>query len=96
MGQAPLTHPGSFYKNTITPTQGRGERLIPDWLEDGMDAVDGVRKSGELRPPARPQRLGPSEGSESRDYGKSERQHICPDKNYTQASGDSNLLEDLG
>lgn len=26
-----------LYKNTITPTQGRGARLFPDWLEDGTE-----------------------------------------------------------
>lgn len=36
--------PDSFYKNTITPTQGQGAHLLLDWLENGTDTADGVKE----------------------------------------------------
>lgn len=80
----------SFYNNTITPTQGRGARLLPDWLEDGRDTVDGVGR--ELRPPSevgqhtRVQKQGIMGNPAAQNRDNTSVQML--DRNYTNASED--------
>lgn len=93
VGQAPLMQPDSFYKNTITPTQGQGAHLLLDWLENGRDTADRVKELRRAWDPRGDRTEGLWEARQCKTQTTS--QSGCLKEITQHARGDLNLLQNV-